>query len=29
MVTREVMQVKMLIGVQWRAGRAEFEDVDP
>jgi acyl-CoA reductase-like NAD-dependent aldehyde dehydrogenase len=23
------MQVKMLIGGQWRAGQAEFEDVDP
>lgn len=28
-VTREILQVKMLIGGQWRAGQAEFEDVDP
>ena len=28
-MTREILQVKMLIGGQWRAGQAEFEDVDP
>jgi len=28
-VAREVTQVKMLIGGQWRAGRTEFEVIDP